>query len=206
MAFVEFTTSDAVNKALELDGSTHMDRYIKVKVSNPRPAKGGGGGGATRGLSEKPEGCTTVFVGNLSWNADDNSLQEAFSECGEISSVRIAYDKESGKSRGFGHVEFTSEEGVAKAIALTGTEIAGRAIRVDYAGGRSGGGGGGGGGDRGGRGRGRGRGGDRGRGRGRGGDRGRGRGRGRGGDRGRGRGRGGGTPRAEGSGKKVKLE
>jgi len=214
MAFIEFKDQESVNNALELDGSTHFERFLKVKVSNPRGPKGGKGGGFSgkRELSEKPPGCTTVFVGNLSYDATEEAIMEAFTDCGECT-ARIAYDKETGKSRGFGHVEFTSEDGVAKAIEKTGTEIAGRAIRVDYAGGRQGGGGGGGGGgrgrgDRGGRGRG-----DRG-GRGRG-DRGGGRGRGRGNDRGgrgRGRGRGGsggprgGVPKAEGTSKKIKLD
>jgi len=230
MAFIQFKDQEAVNKALELDGSTHMDRYLKVNVSQPRAPKGDFGGRGGRGgkrgfeqreLSEKPEGCTTIFVGNLSYDVDEQTLQDHFADCGEVSSARIAM-KEDGGSRGFGHVEFTTEDAVDKAIEKTGTEVGGRTIRVDYAGGRSGGG------DRGGRGRGGrgGRGGDRGgRGRGRGGDRGRG-GRGRGGDRGRGRGRGGdrggrgrggrggsrgrggfgGTPKAEGTGKKVKLD
>jgi len=206
MAFVEFATEEAANKALELDGSTHMDRYLKVKISqprNPRNAAGGPGAGG-RELSERPEGCTTVFVGNLSYHTDESSLQAAFEDCGEVVSARVAYDKESGKSRGFGHVEFATEEGVTKAVEKSGTDVDGRNVRVDYAG--KSGGGGGGGGFRGGRGDRRGGRGDRGRRGGRGfGDRGRGRGRGRG-DRGRGRGPRGGVPKAEGSSKKVKLE
>lgn len=51
--------------------------------------------------SEKPEGCTTVFVGNLSWNADENMLREAFAECGNVIDVRISKDRETGQSKGY---------------------------------------------------------------------------------------------------------
>lgn len=100
--------------------------------------------------------------------------------------MRFAEDRESGEFKGFGHVEFEESDATDNAVALAGTDVMGRPIRVDYsANKRSFGGGFGGGG---GRGRGRGRGGDRGGRGGRGFDRdgGRGRGGGRGGRGGRG--------------------
>jgi len=210
--FIQFEENESVNKALEQDGNTpewNNGRYINVSIAQPRKPResfGGGGGGG----EVDP---TTIFVGNLSWDSDENSIKSAFESCGAITSVRVA-TKPDGQSRGFCHIQFESPDSIDKALALSGTEIDGRAVRVDRSGGR-GGGGGGFGGDRGGRGRGRGDRGGRGRGRGDRGGRGRGRGdrggRGRGrGDRGgRGRGRGGPPSKQgikEGAGKKVRID
>jgi nucleolin len=97
-----------------------------------------------------------VFCGNLPWDVDEQALRDLFGGCGEIASVRLATDRETGDFKGFGHVEFASTESTDKALELAGTDLNGRNIRVDYAPGRSsafsphGGGGGGGRGGRGG--------------------------------------------------------
>jgi RNA recognition motif-containing protein len=118
-----------------------------------------------------------LFVGNLSFSATDDVLNETFSQSGTVESARVIIDRQTGRSKGFGFVEMSTPEEAAKAIAdFDGAEYDGRAIRVSEAKPQAPrenrGGGGFGGGDRGGYG-----GGDRG---GRGGDRG---GRGGGGGR-----------------------
>ena len=114
----------------------------------------------------------TVFVGNLAWDIDEDTLKEAFKECGEIKMVRFATDRETEEFKGYGHLEFYETEATDKAVKMAGTNILGRPIRVDYANDRrknyNGGGGGGRGNRFGGRGGGRDYGGGRG-GRGRGG-------------------------------------
>ena len=97
-----------------------------------------------------------LFVGSLSWNTDDNGLQEAFAPFGEISEAKVITDRDSGRSRGFGFVTFEDGEAADKAIAaMNDTDLDGRTIRVNEAqdkrrdgGGGGGYGGGGGGGDR----------------------------------------------------------
>jgi len=97
-----------------------------------------------------------LFVGNLSWDTNDDSLNTAFSPFGEITEATVISDRHSGRSRGFGFVTFVDDEAADKAIAeLNGTELDGREIKVDVAQARDrsrdgdgGGGGGGGGGDR----------------------------------------------------------
>jgi len=97
-----------------------------------------------------------LFVGNLSWDTNDDSLNAAFSPHGEITEATVISDRHSGRSRGFGFVTFVDDEAADKAIAeLNGTELDGREIKVDVAqardrsrdgdGGGEGGGGGGGG-------------------------------------------------------------
>jgi heterogeneous nuclear ribonucleoprotein A1/A3 len=92
-----------------------------------------------------------LFVGGLSWGVDDHGLREAFAPHGEITEAKVINDRETGRSRGFGFVTFTDSEAADAAIAaLDGTDLDGRAIRVNEAqqrgGPRRGGGGGGGGG------------------------------------------------------------
>ena len=177
IARITFATAQEATAALELNGSDFGGRSISVEVARPVGARPAPGAFGDRPPSEPS---VTVFLGNLPFDADENMLREAFAECGEIFSVRIATDRETGAPRGFGHIEFADLESSAKAVALAGTPLNGRPVRVDYAGQRAEGGGGGRGGGRGGFG------GDRG---GRGGFGGRGGGRGGFGDRG---GRGGG--------------
>ncbi|KAJ0704782.1 putative RNA recognition motif domain, paraneoplastic encephalomyelitis antigen [Helianthus annuus] len=56
-----------------------------------------------------------LFVAGLSWSVDEKSLKEVFSSFGEVSEVRIMYDKDSGRSRGFGFVNFSREDEASSA-------------------------------------------------------------------------------------------
>ncbi|XP_049936451.1 glycine-rich RNA-binding protein 4, mitochondrial-like isoform X2 [Nymphaea colorata] len=51
-----------------------------------------------------------LFVGGLSWGVDERSLRDAFSSFGDVTEVRIIYDRDSGRTRGFGFVYFSNEE------------------------------------------------------------------------------------------------
>ena len=75
-----------------------------------------------------------LFVGNISWGIDWRELKDIFGEFGEVAFVRIISDRETGKSKGFGFVEFTSiEEAKAAKEAMDGKEIDGRELRIDFA-------------------------------------------------------------------------
>ncbi|KAH6820658.1 glycine-rich RNA-binding protein 3 [Perilla frutescens var. hirtella] len=87
-----------------------------------------------------------LFIGGLSFNTDDRSLKQAFNEYGEVSEARVIMDRETGRSRGFGFVTYSSiDEATAAIQALNEQELDGRRIRVDYANDRVRGYGGGGG-------------------------------------------------------------
>ncbi|KAL1561588.1 Ribosome-interacting GTPase 2 [Salvia divinorum] len=77
---------------------------------------------------------TKLFIGGLSYQTDDQSLKDAFSSFGEVDSVRVIIDRDTGRSRGFGFVNFTSEEAANSALsAMDGQELNGRNIRVSQA-------------------------------------------------------------------------
>jgi len=88
-----------------------------------------------------------LFVGGLAWATTDDSLRNAFEAFGTVTDAKVITDRETGRSRGFGFVTFSSGEEASNAInGLNETDLDGRSIRVNEAQERSRGGGGGGGG------------------------------------------------------------
>lgn len=75
-----------------------------------------------------------IFVGNLSWDATEDLLREEFQKFGELLSVRIVTDPQSGRSRGFAFIEFAIEEAGNKAVQeMDNFALLGRPIRVSKA-------------------------------------------------------------------------
>ena len=95
-----------------------------------------------------------VYVGNLPYRVTKEEIVEFFADCGAIERVHIATDRQTNRSKGYGFVTFDTTDAANKAVKLNGTEMSGRALRVDlarendtsgsggggYSGGRSGGG------------------------------------------------------------------
>jgi len=148
--FVTFETLDQARLAHKKKDEEVMGRAILIDYARPRPegARGGGGGKQRepRPLSERPEGCTTVFLGNLDFNIEEDDVKKFAKDCGEVSSIRWLTHRDTGDFKGCGFCEFTTSEAVDEFIKLNGKMLNGRAIRIDYAQKRSNGGGGGGGG------------------------------------------------------------
>lgn len=75
-----------------------------------------------------------IYVGNLSYSLSESELREAFAGFGEVSSVKVLMDRETGRSRGFGFVEMPNQSEAEAAIAqLNGKDLGGRALRVNEA-------------------------------------------------------------------------
>lgn len=75
-----------------------------------------------------------IYVGNLSYNVTEDSLKELFAPLGEVTSVKIITDAATGRSKGFGFVEMSSDESADKAITgLNGTTLLDRTINVSEA-------------------------------------------------------------------------
>ena len=92
-----------------------------------------------------------IYVGNLPFSASDDEIRELFGKHGDVQSVSLITDRETGRLRGFGFVEMDETGADAAIAALDGTDMGGRALKVNEARPRrEGGGGGGGGGGRGG--------------------------------------------------------
>jgi RNA recognition motif-containing protein len=74
-----------------------------------------------------------IYVGNLSYNTEEPQLKQLFSSLGDVASVRLVRDQETGRSRGFGFVEMNDDEGRAACDALNQQEFEGRRLTVNEA-------------------------------------------------------------------------
>ncbi|KAF7838230.1 28 kDa ribonucleoprotein, chloroplastic-like [Senna tora] len=127
--FVTMSTVEEAEKAVDKFNRYDLDgRLLTVNKAAPRGAQ-----------PERPpprvfEPSFRVYVGNLPWDVDNARLEQIFSEHGKVVSARVVYDRETGRSRGFGFVTFSSETEMNDAIAaLDGQSLDGRALRVNVA-------------------------------------------------------------------------
>ena len=75
-----------------------------------------------------------MFVGSLPWAVDDAKLAEIFAQAGNVVSAQVVKDRETGRSRGFGFVEMSTDEEAQNAVKnLNGTDVEGRKIVVNIA-------------------------------------------------------------------------
>ena len=75
-----------------------------------------------------------LYVGNLPYSMTSDGLREAFAQFGEITDAKVITHRDSGRSKGFGFVEFASEESATAAIeAMHGQEVQGRKLVVNVA-------------------------------------------------------------------------
>jgi len=167
LAFVQFSTRGEAQSAIDDSSNLGVDgRTLQVCFSDQKDnsrAPSGGSGGQTGGYTPSNyEGERhTIFVGNLGFKTSEQNVKNFFKDCGNVVDVRIAKDRDTGKSKGFCHVDFDNSSAVEKAKAKAGQDLDGREVRVDASLPRSNAGGSGGqrggrGGFRGGRGGGRG--------------------------------------------------
>ncbi|TKW42230.1 hypothetical protein SEVIR_1G370300v4 [Setaria viridis] len=124
-AFVTMTTVQDCELVIKnLDGSLYGGRTMKVNFADrPKPK-----------LPLYPETDHKLFVGNLSWTVTSEMLTEAFQRCGNVVGARVLYDGETGRSRGYGFVCYSTKEEMDEALSsLNGMEMEGREIRVNLA-------------------------------------------------------------------------
>jgi cold-inducible RNA-binding protein len=77
---------------------------------------------------------TKLFVGSLAWAVDDDKLKDFFSSAGTVVSANVIKDRDSGRSKGFGFVEMSSDEEAKAAVdQLNGKDLEGRAVNVSEA-------------------------------------------------------------------------
>ena len=76
---------------------------------------------------------TSIYVGNLPWSATQEGVESLFSPYGEVLSVKLVSDRETGRARGFGFVEMEDADAINAIAALDGKEFEGRALRINKA-------------------------------------------------------------------------
>lgn len=74
-----------------------------------------------------------IYVGNLSFNSDEDVIRDYFSEFGEIADIRLIKDRETQRSKGFAFITFGSDEAGENALQADGKELDGRRLKVNTA-------------------------------------------------------------------------
>lgn len=125
LALITFEKETAALKALSLDGANMGDRLIKVE-------KARSGGKVLRAPPKREAGSLSVYVGNLDWGIQKIDIKRFFKGC-DIDNVRLAFDRNTGDFRGYGHVDFSDEKSLEKAIKMDQNQLRGRPVKVSYA-------------------------------------------------------------------------
>ncbi|MBA0552424.1 hypothetical protein Golob_023234 [Gossypium lobatum] len=126
--FITMSSVEEAEKAAEtFNGYDLNGRLLTVNKASPRGSR----------IDQSPrvyEQAFRVYAGNLPWGVDNTRLEQIFSEHGKVLEARVVYDRETGRSRGFGFVTMSSETELNDAIAaLDGQSLDGRALRVNVA-------------------------------------------------------------------------
>lgn len=127
---VKFYDTEAVDKAAQMAGTLLKGVPIRMDYAEDKPLEAYRAG---KGESEKkrPEGCQTIFVGGLPGDVSEDMIRILFERCGETVEIRLGQSKRSGAQ--FCHIEFAEEAAVDRAIRLSGEQLGGSKIRVDFA-------------------------------------------------------------------------
>ncbi|QSL65721.1 hypothetical protein MERGE_003035 [Pneumocystis wakefieldiae] len=130
---VNFSSHDSARKSSDNKNIKHKDdkNTSKKRKNAPIEMDKKGTKKNKTNTGQNAEGSKTIFVGGLSWNVDDNWLAKEFESVGTVISSRVITNKNSGKSKGFGYVEFSTSDEAQAALAYSGKEIDGRVINVD---------------------------------------------------------------------------
>lgn len=75
----------------------------------------------------------SLYVGNLPWSATEDEVRNLFASHGNVNSVKLVSDRETGRARGFGFVEMDEADAAGAVEALDGTSFGGRTLRVNEA-------------------------------------------------------------------------
>lgn len=135
---VEFQTAEDAQKAVSiLNGTPLNGRQLNVNmagVKTPRKSLDASAGNGEGNLQKtNPE--QTVFVGNLSWKVTKELMEEMLSDVigpNSFRFIRVATDRDTGRPRGYAHVEFVDVATAERAVKeLTGLEVLGRTLRAD---------------------------------------------------------------------------
>ena len=131
--YVHFATAAAVEAALSLNEKEIDGRVVNIDKSQPTDKSHAREKRAKAFGDESSPASSTLYVGNLSFGVAEDALWEVFGEYGQVKNVRTPTDRETGRPRGFGYVEFDDVEGAKKAYEeAQGLDIDGRPIRLDF--------------------------------------------------------------------------
>ena len=129
--FLTFETGAAAAAAVLLNGQDNGGRPMKVEIAAARAEK------KTWEAEDLGEPSASLFLGNLSWSIDEDSIRKLFEGCGEIQ--RIKWHEREGQFTGKAFLDFDSVDSATKAAAKSGQDLKGRPVRITFSKGGNGG-------------------------------------------------------------------
>lgn len=131
LAFVEFRSKAALNKALKLDGSQYKGRRLLCSLARDKEERTQEAAAAS---APKPD--FSAFIKNLSQETTTDGLKTTFEELcgkGKVSTVRIPVNTTTGRARGYGFVEFVDQKALDQALKAKKMTLDGRTILIEHA-------------------------------------------------------------------------
>ncbi|OQR95784.1 nucleolin [Achlya hypogyna] len=120
---ITFASGAEAQAALSMDGKVCGTRWMRVRLSEERVVA----------PNPKPEGCNKVFFANVPFRTTEEDITELFRHCGPITKVMIMRDASTGRSKGFGFIDFETTESTDAAVKLANSYVNGRLMNVNYA-------------------------------------------------------------------------
>ncbi|CAH0486755.1 unnamed protein product [Peronospora farinosa] len=137
VTFCEYT--HALDAVAQLNQTKWDKRTLNVRFLQPKNGAENGSFSAlvptprpSKVIGPRPEGCTTIYVGNLAYDITEEVLRKVFDKCGSIRAVRFAEHIQTKEFRGFGYVQFHEDGPCEAAIKLDGMVVMGRPMNIDY--------------------------------------------------------------------------
>ncbi|KAA0150052.1 hypothetical protein FNF27_07851 [Cafeteria roenbergensis] len=130
-AHVVFRTKDDLERGLGRDGAYLGSRFLAVSRAKARRPDAG----AKLPSRARPSNCSTLFVRNLPYSADEDAIRLAFMRFGKVASIRLPRWGNTNNSKGIAYVQFLKGESASAAVAAATTEpmvMEGRALGLDY--------------------------------------------------------------------------
>ncbi|KAJ0409079.1 hypothetical protein P43SY_002213 [Pythium insidiosum] len=128
-AHVVFESASSIPKALKLDGKYLFGRYLTVKQAE-RPRTLDVALQEQKSVKKAVKGCRTVFIKHLPYDVEEAAVRDALASCGTILSVRLPLWNHTKKLKGFGYVEFASEDEAVAAVKRSGMKIGDRMVII----------------------------------------------------------------------------
>uniref|UniRef100_J3MIN7 RRM domain-containing protein n=2 Tax=Oryza brachyantha TaxID=4533 RepID=J3MIN7_ORYBR len=135
-AFVTMATAEEATKAIQMfDGALLGGRTARVNFPEvPRGGERTAAAAARGSSSRRDDGTYKIYAGNLGWSVRADSLRAAFEGRPGLLDARVIFERDTGRSRGFGFVSFaTAQDAQAALEALDGVELEGRPLRLSMA-------------------------------------------------------------------------
>ncbi|CAI5742353.1 unnamed protein product [Hyaloperonospora brassicae] len=130
-AHVVFDDEAALEKALRLDKSYLFKRYLSIQIAEaPRAIEMALKEKNQNATKKAVKGCRTVYIKQLPYEVEEDVIREALAPCGTITSVRLPIWHHTQKLKGFGYVEFSSEDEALAAARRSGMKIGDRMVLI----------------------------------------------------------------------------